>query len=94
MVKLHLKCSQVNVINGFKSERTPLYMAAENNRTSVVRELLSDPRTEVNRVVNGNNALFKAAPPVASLLGIYKKSLHYFVCLIQFYYGLIRYIIY
>ena len=61
MVKAFLRCRQVDLNDGHKYGITPLYMATKNNKAEVVKVLLDDPRTDVNRVVNSENALIKAS---------------------------------
>ena len=61
MVKAFLLCPQVDLNDGYKYGETPLYMALDNNDTEVLSMLLDDPRTDVNKVVNSENALIKAS---------------------------------
>ena len=61
MVAAFLLCKQVDLNVGYKYGRTPLYMASMMNHTGVVELLLTDLRTDVNIVVNSENALFTAS---------------------------------
>ena len=61
MVKAFLHCSQVNLNVGYKYGITPLFVACHENHAEVVKYLLADSRTDVNVVVNNENALFIAS---------------------------------
>ena len=72
MVRSFLLCPQVDLNNGYKYGRTPLYMASMKKHVEVVKTLLADIRTNVNMVVNSGNALSIAAenehPEIVRLL--------------------------
>ena len=61
MLKSFLRCSQVDLNFGYKFGVNPLYQASNKGHTSLVEELLKDPRTEVNIEVNSGTALYIAA---------------------------------
>ena len=61
MVEAFLICPQVHLNDGYKYGKTPLYIASEANHTEVVTILLNDQRTDVNTIVNSENALIKAS---------------------------------
>ena len=61
MVKSFLMCPKVDLNIGYKYSRTPLYIASFMNHTEVVAVILNDSRTDVNLVVNSDNALFTAS---------------------------------
>ena len=60
MTKALMKCNGMDLNNGYGSERTPLYIASRENRFDIVETLLLDSRIDVNRMVNGENALLTA----------------------------------
>ena len=61
MVKSFLLCSKVVLNLGYRYGQTPLYTASMHNHPEVVAEILNDPRTDVNFIVNSDNALFTAS---------------------------------
>ena len=60
MTKSLIKCNGMDLNNGYGSERTPLYIASRENHFDIVETLLLDSRIDVNRMVNGENALLAA----------------------------------
>lgn len=61
MVTAFLLCNNVNLNLGYKYGITPLFVASKKNHTEVVKLLLTDSRTDVNIIVNNDNALFIAS---------------------------------
>ena len=60
MVQSFLQCRYVDLNEGYRYDQTPLYMASMHGHIGVVKMLLSDPRTNVNKVVNSKHALLVA----------------------------------
>ena len=56
-----LRCHQVDLNQGYMYGMTPLFVASRNNHGNVVKILLNDARTDVNKVVNSVNALWEAS---------------------------------
>ena len=61
MVQSFLQCRYLVDLNvGYEYDQTPLYMASMQNHIDVVKILLADSRTNVNKVVNSEHALLAA----------------------------------
>ena len=56
-----LKCTGMDVNNGYASGFTPLYIASRENNLKIVAVLLKDPDIDVNKIVGGESALLVSA---------------------------------
>ena len=56
-----LRCSGMDVNNGYSSGYAPLYIASRENNSKVVAVLLKDPDINVNKIVGGESALLVSA---------------------------------
>ena len=60
MTRALMNCDGIFLNNGYGSDRTPLYIASRANHLSIVEALLLDSEIDVNKMVNGENALLAA----------------------------------
>ena len=61
MVRAFLLCPEVDLNDGYKYSQTPLYIASLMDHIEILSVVLNDSRTDVNHVVNNDNALYTAA---------------------------------
>ena len=60
MTDAFLNCTGIDLNNGYGFDGTPLYIASRANKFAIVEKLLAHPELNVNKDVNGKNALLAA----------------------------------